>query len=212
MGTAASPFLNPIAAELEGVGSKPTAKALSRRARQRRQILAMIGASYVIDALRPADLRPCRHDPGDHRPGICRLRPVLCRLLVSLLSETGFNERFKDHYLVAPQSIISMVIMLAFAYIAPEVGVMFLCTLFVVFSFSSLRIDAAADRDGLDRDGARPRRAVSLDRQADRDAARQLSRALRDDDGVHPDHRALHVHRHILQLDASVALQERRRS
>ena len=29
--------------------------------------------------------------------------------------------------------------MLGFAYIAPEVGVMFLCTLFVVFSFSSLR-------------------------------------------------------------------------
>ena len=50
MGTAASPFLNPIAAELEGVGSKPTAKTLSRRARQRREMLGMIGASYVIDA------------------------------------------------------------------------------------------------------------------------------------------------------------------
>jgi diguanylate cyclase len=32
-----------------------------------------------------------------------------------------------------------MMIMLAFTYIAPEVGVMFLCTLFVVFAFSSLR-------------------------------------------------------------------------
>ena len=50
MGTAASSFLNPIAAELEGVGPKPTAKALARRARQRRQILGMIGASYLIDA------------------------------------------------------------------------------------------------------------------------------------------------------------------
>jgi diguanylate cyclase (GGDEF)-like protein len=56
-----------------------------------------------------------------------------------VLSELGFNERFKDHYLVAPQSITGMIIMLAFAYIAPEVGVMFLCTLFVVFAFSSLR-------------------------------------------------------------------------
>src|ERR1700682_3516869 len=35
--------------------------------------------------------------------------------------------------------MVSMAIMLAFTYIAPEVGVMFLCTLFVVFSFSSLR-------------------------------------------------------------------------
>jgi diguanylate cyclase (GGDEF)-like protein len=56
-----------------------------------------------------------------------------------LLSESRFTERFKDHYLVVPQSIISMIIMLVFAYVAPEVGVMFLCTLFVVFAFSSLR-------------------------------------------------------------------------
>ena len=32
-----------------------------------------------------------------------------------------------------------MVIVLAFTYVAPEVGVMFLCTLFIVFSFGSLR-------------------------------------------------------------------------
>ena len=56
-----------------------------------------------------------------------------------MLSETGFNERFKDHYLVAPQSTASMLIALAFTYFAPEVGVMFLCTLFIVFSFGSLR-------------------------------------------------------------------------
>ena len=56
-----------------------------------------------------------------------------------LLSEAGVTERFKDHYFVVPQSIISVIIMLAFTFIAPQVGVMFLCTLFVVFAFSSLR-------------------------------------------------------------------------
>ena len=56
-----------------------------------------------------------------------------------MLSETGFTERFKDHYFVMPQVIASMAIMLAFIYVAPEVGVMFLCTLFVVFNFGSLR-------------------------------------------------------------------------
>src|SRR5258705_5182947 len=55
-----------------------------------------------------------------------------------LLSEIGFNDRFKDHYLVAPQSTAFMLIALAFIYDAPEVGGMFLCTLFIVFSFSSL--------------------------------------------------------------------------
>src|SRR4029077_14034613 len=48
MGTAASSLVNP--AELDAVGSQPTAKALARRATQRRQILAMIATSCIIDA------------------------------------------------------------------------------------------------------------------------------------------------------------------
>jgi diguanylate cyclase (GGDEF)-like protein len=138
MSTAASPFLNPIAAELEGVGSRPTAKTLSRRAKQRRDIQGMIGASYVIDAFLLLIYAEAGSIPATIGPAFagCGLFFVGCCIAAS---ETGFNDRFKDHYLVTPQSIISMSIMLAFAYIAPEVGVMFLCTLFVVFSFSSLR-------------------------------------------------------------------------
>ena len=138
MGTAASAFLNPIAAELEGVGPKPTAKVLSRRAKQRRGIQGMIGVSYVVDAhilllYAYAGTIPVTIGPAF---AACGLASVACYIL---LSETGFTDRFKDHYFVAPQAIVSMAIMLAFTYIAPEVGVMFLCTLFVVFSFSSLR-------------------------------------------------------------------------
>ena len=138
MGTAASSFLNPIAAELEGVGPKPTAKALSRRAKQRRQIQGMIGVSYIIDAYILLVYAYAGTIPAAIGPAFaaCGLVSVSCYIV---LSETGFTERFKDHYSVAPQSIVSMLIMLAFTYIAPEVGVMFLCTLFVVFSFSSLR-------------------------------------------------------------------------
>src|SRR5262249_39320042 len=40
---------------------------------------------------------------------------------------------------VAPGSAANMVILLAFIWIAPEVGVMFLCSLFTIFSFASLR-------------------------------------------------------------------------
>ena len=138
MGTAASSFLNPIAAELEGAGPKPTANALARRARQRRQILLMIGASYLIDAALLMTYAYAGTIPDTIGPAfaVCGLIFVVGSVA---LSELGFNERFRDHYLVAPQSIINMVIMLAFTWIAPEVGVMFLCTLFVVFSFSSLR-------------------------------------------------------------------------
>jgi diguanylate cyclase len=138
MGIAASPFLNPTADRPKGAGRKLTAEALSRRARQRRQIQIAISISYVIDGV---ILLVYAH-AGTISPiigpafAVCGLISVTAYLLAS---ETGFTERFHDHYIVVPQSIISMIIMLAFTYIAPEVGVMFLCTLFVVFAFSSLR-------------------------------------------------------------------------
>jgi diguanylate cyclase len=136
MGTAASSFVNP--ADLDGVGSRPTANALARRAKQRRQILVMIGVSYVIDAgvlllYAQAGATPLMIAPAYAASGLTLV------IFSIILSEFGFNERFKDHYLVAPQATLCMLIALAFTYIAPEVGGMFLCTLFIVFSFSSLR-------------------------------------------------------------------------
>jgi diguanylate cyclase (GGDEF)-like protein len=138
MGTAASPFLYPTADGFGGVGRKLTAEALLRRARQRRQIQGMVGVSYVIDAVILLIYAYAGTVPATIGPAfaICGLVSVTGYIL---LSESGFTERFKDHYFVAPQSIISMIIMLAFTYIAPQVGVMFLCALFVVFTFSSLR-------------------------------------------------------------------------
>ena len=136
MGSAASSFVNP--ADLDGVGSQPTAKSLARRAKQRRQILVMIGASYVIDAgvlllYAQAGSTPFMIAPAYAASGLTLV------VFSILLSEFGFNERFKDHYLVAPQATVCMLIALAFTYLAPEVGGMFLDTLFIVFSFSSLR-------------------------------------------------------------------------
>jgi diguanylate cyclase (GGDEF)-like protein len=136
MGTAASSFVNP--AELDGVGAQPTAKVLARRAGQRRQILLLIGGSYIIDAgllllYAQAGAIPLTIGPAYAATGLTVVA------LGILLSEFGFNDRFKDHYLVAPQSTVCMLIALAFTYIAPEAGGLFLCTLFTVFSFSSLR-------------------------------------------------------------------------
>jgi diguanylate cyclase len=138
MGIAPSPFLNSVAAELEGVGPKRTAKALSRRAQQRRQIQGMIAASYLLDALILLIYAKAGTIPATVSSAfaLCGLLSVACYIV---LSETGFTERFSDHYFVAPQLLVSTAILIAFAYIAPEVGVMFLCTLFVVFNFGSLR-------------------------------------------------------------------------
>ena len=138
MDTVALPFLNPAADSLEGAGRKPTAEALSRRAQQRRQVQGMIGISYVIDGFLLVIYAQVGAIPPIIGPAFagCGLLTVAFNIA---LSESGFTERFKDHYFVTPQVLVSMTIMLAFAYVAPEVGVMFLCTLFVVFNFSSLR-------------------------------------------------------------------------
>jgi diguanylate cyclase len=136
MGTAASSFVNP--AELEGVGSQPTAKARARRARQRRQILAMIGGSYVIDAGVLLLFAQAGTIPVTIGPSYAACGLVLVAIFL-MISELGLNDRFSDHYLVAPQATACMLTALAFTYIAPEVGATFLCTLFIVFSFSSLR-------------------------------------------------------------------------
>jgi diguanylate cyclase (GGDEF)-like protein len=138
MGSTATPFLNPIARELEGVGSRPTAKVLSRRARQRRQIQGMIAASYLLDGLilllfAKAGTVPVTIAPAYVATGMLSVAFYL------LLSETGFTERFRDHYFVVPQLFISVAIMLGFAYVAFDVGLMFLCTLFLVVNFGSLR-------------------------------------------------------------------------
>jgi diguanylate cyclase (GGDEF)-like protein len=138
MGTAALPLLNPTADRPDGVGHKPTAEALLRRAQQRRQIQDVIGVSYVIDAVILLVYAHAGTTSVTIGPAfaICGLVSITGSIL---FSESGYAERFKDHYLVVPQSLLSMMIMLAFTYIAPEVGVIFLCTLFVVFAFSSLR-------------------------------------------------------------------------
>jgi diguanylate cyclase (GGDEF)-like protein len=136
MATAASTFVNP--AELDDVGAQPTAKALARRAGQRRQILVMIGGSYIIDAgllllYAQAGALPFMIGPAYAATGLIVIAFAI------LLSELGVNDRFTDHYLVAPTSTVCMLIALAFTYVAPEVGGMFICTMFILFSFTSLR-------------------------------------------------------------------------
>src|SRR5215470_11617160 len=127
MGSAAPSFVNPIAAEAEAPSSRLSAEALARRAKQRRQIQGMIGVSYVVDAgilltYAYAGAAPVWVGPAYALCGLALMAVTI------LLSEIGFNERFKDHYLVAPGSSANMVILLAFTYIAPQAGVMFLCS------------------------------------------------------------------------------------
>lgn len=115
MRTAASSLPNPTAGVLDGADRLPTAKVLERRARQRRQMLGIVGASYVVDAAILLIYAYAGTIPATIGPafGICGLASVACFIA---LSEAGVNDRFKDHYFVVQQSMVSLVIMLAFAW------------------------------------------------------------------------------------------------
>ena len=74
----------------------PTAKALSRRAWQRRQVQGMIAASYLLDGL----VLLIFARAGTVSLTIAPAYVATCLLSVAfylVLSETGFTERFKDH-------------------------------------------------------------------------------------------------------------------
>jgi diguanylate cyclase len=138
MGTAASPFLNPVAVEPKSVAKRPNAEVLARRAKQRRQILVMISACYLLDSgvlliYAQAGTIPATIAPYYLAAGVAFVA------VFAVLSQSGFNDRFRDHYLVLPQSIAATLISVAFIYLVPEVSIIFLCTLFTVFSFGSLR-------------------------------------------------------------------------
>jgi diguanylate cyclase len=138
MDTAASSFISPIGRELGRRRPSLTADRLARRTRQRRQIQAMIAGCLLLDGLVLLIYADAGTVPFALAPAYTFCGLALVALYV-LLSELGFHERFRDHYLVAPQIAANMVSLLAFTYFAPEVGVLFLCNLFVVFGFGALR-------------------------------------------------------------------------
>ncbi len=98
----------------------------------------MIAASYLLDAAVLSIYAYAQTIPASIPAGyaVCGLLAVASYMV---LSETGVTERFKDHYAATPQLAVSVAMMLAFTYIAPQVGVVFLSTLFLVFNFGSLR-------------------------------------------------------------------------
>lgn len=127
--------------EIDVVEGGLTPAILARRAKQRRQILVNIGISYVLDV---AVLLVYAYGGATSVSiaatyGVCGLLSVAFYVA---LSETHINDRFEDHYLILFQSTVSVLIVFAFIYIAPEVGIVFICALFMTFAFSTLRSTA----------------------------------------------------------------------
>ena len=145
----------------------------------------MIRSCLLLDGLVLLITRSAGTVPVSDRPGPAS-RGLLSLRFYVLLSELGFHERFRDHYLLSrlkpPSTRCSCC---AFTYCAPELGVLFLCNLFVVFGFGALRTSA---RQTAVTWSVMVIGLIGLflsDRQADRAAARQLPRAPCHRAGVH---------------------------
>ena len=138
MATAASTLPALAADEIDGTHIRLTSETLARRAKQRRHMLDMTGVSYVIDGL----LLLIYAYIGTVPISIPLLFTACGLVSVSVyiaLSEFNINDRFRDHYFVVQQSSVSFAILLSFAYLAPQVGFLFLLTMFIVYGFSTLR-------------------------------------------------------------------------
>lgn len=113
-------------------------EVLARRAKQRRQMLDMTGVSYMIDATILLIYAYAGATSFIVAPAYaaCGLLSVAVYIAIS---EAKVNDRFRDHYFISQQTSISLAIMLMFLYFAPEVGCLFLCSIFLVFTFGALR-------------------------------------------------------------------------
>ncbi len=122
-----------------GVDSKSAPEVLSRRVPQRRRVLVMMALSYVIDAIVLLVYAYAGTTSVTTGPLylIASLMTIGC---FTMLSDANINDHFKGPLPSSSRKwTVSISLMLAFIYIAPEVGCVFLCSLFVAFAFGSLR-------------------------------------------------------------------------
>jgi diguanylate cyclase len=144
MGTVAPSFLDPTAAEMfhEGralISSPITLEGMTRRARQRRQMHLIQACSYSLGAL---DLLLFAY-AGTVSIGVPSAFWVSGLMLIgffSVLSETGFNDRFDDHYLTVFQVSGHLALQFGFLVAVPKIGYAFISVLFLIFAFGALRM------------------------------------------------------------------------
>lgn len=144
MGSAAPSFLDPTTAEMfhEGralVSSSLTLDGMARRARQRRHMHLIQAFSYSLGAL-DLLLYACAGTVSMSVPSAFWVSGLMLIGIFAVLSETGFNDRFDDHYLTVFQVSGHLALQLAFLVAVPKIGFAFISVLFLIFAFGALRM------------------------------------------------------------------------
>ena len=144
MGSAAPSFLDPTTAEMfhEGralVSNPLTRDGMVRRARQRRQMHLIQAFSYSLGAL-DLLLYAFAGTISISVPSAFWISGLMLIGIFAVLSETGFNDRFDDHYLTVFQVSGHLALQLAFLVAVPKIGFAFISVLFLIFAFGALRM------------------------------------------------------------------------
>ena len=145
MNTAATSLPERNAAEVADLVLMPEAAApqvRARRAWQRRQMYIGQVASYSLGA---SVLMIYAYD-GAISVDIASLFWFGGLLIIgtfTVLSEAGVGDRFTDHYLTVFQISAHMALQFVFLLSVPTIGIAFICVLFLIFAFGTLRMTSA---------------------------------------------------------------------
>src|SRR5437588_897374 len=145
MSTAATSFPERNAAEAADLALTTEAaapEALARRARQRRQMYIGQVASYSLGAS-VLLLYAYAGAVSMVVPSLFWLGGLMIIGTFTVLSESGFGDRFEDHYLTVFQISAHMALQFIFLLSVPTIGIAFICVLFLVFAFGTLRMTSA---------------------------------------------------------------------
>jgi diguanylate cyclase (GGDEF)-like protein len=129
------------AADLALIPNATTPEVRARRMRQRRQMFVGQVVSYSLGA---SVLVLYAYD-GAIAMSVASLFWLGGLMIVgtfTVLSESGFGDRFEDHYLTVFQISAHMALQLMFLLTVPTVGVAFISVLFLIFAFGTLRMSS----------------------------------------------------------------------
>ena len=128
-----------VVADLTLTAGATTPEVVARRIQQRRQMYVGQVASYSLGAL---VLLLYAYDGAVSMivPSLFWLGGVMIIGTFTVLSESGFADKFHDHYLTVFQITAHMALQLVFLVAVPEIGVSFISVLFLIFAFGTLRM------------------------------------------------------------------------
>jgi diguanylate cyclase (GGDEF)-like protein len=145
MTAAVSTIYDPVNGDFEAIDGEPRSDMLVRRAKRRRQILALALGSHLVNVALLAVFAAAGTTTGTTAAIYAGVATVSVLAFLAM-SESGLSDHWQDHFFTAPYTAATYFQQLAFIYIAPGVSVVFLCALFLVGNVIALR---ATPRDGL---------------------------------------------------------------